>query len=170
MRSAGEFGLMTALLLWFLASAVAQVRTPRAQSIRRYDRWGLLPTYNFFAPSPGLHDCELRMRDLLADGTLTSWRPLPVGSARRWWHGLFNPTKREKKTLLMAVGLVLRSCGDGPGRQRVTSSPPYRLLLDVVVANADQTAVGTQFCVIHERLGVRREVLHSPVHAIPPEQ
>ena len=66
--------------LWFLASAIAQVRRPLPLRIRRHDWFGFLPRWNFFAPHPIVGDVMVDYRT----GTDAAWQRLAVPANRRF--------------------------------------------------------------------------------------
>lgn len=115
------------LLVWFVASAVAQLPGPLARRLRAVDRVGLLPSWSFFAPNPARTDCHLLYRHVLDAGTVTdwtealSWRPSPL-------RAVWNPDRRAEKAISDASSHLVR-------RREVRGvqwSTPYLLLLNHV--------------------------------------
>jgi hypothetical protein len=104
------------LAIWFLASILGQVnavsqKKARFRWLRRYDWFGLVPTWTFFAPNPATSDHHLLFRDRLADGTVTPWTELVAIEERKWWHAVWNPRKRQRKLLTDIISMLLVRLG-----------------------------------------------------------
>jgi hypothetical protein len=107
--------LIVLLATWFALSVLGQigVRNPssRFQRIRRWDWFGLIPIWTFFAPRPSWTDYHLLYRDRLMDGNLTPWTEVVLIEQRRWWHIVWNPGKHERKALIDFVRTFTREVG-----------------------------------------------------------
>jgi hypothetical protein len=116
---AHETVLIAALAAWFALSVLGQVAAVRwrapflrpleaLRGLRKYDLFGLIPLWTFFAPRPAWTDFHLLYRDRLADGTLTPWTEVMAIEARRWWHFAWNPRKHERKAVIDVVRMLSR--------------------------------------------------------------
>jgi hypothetical protein len=110
-----EWLLAIAFAGWIAATAVRQIGAifpERAQVIndwfKTWDGLSLVPVWTFFAPYPAMNDYHLLFRDRLPSGSVTPWTEVRLTPARRWYHGFWNPQKREKKALYDAVSLLRR--------------------------------------------------------------
>jgi hypothetical protein len=93
---------------WLLATLLCQKRGSKiSRAIRSCDPLGMVPTWTFFAPSPGRHDYRLFYRDQQIDGGLSPWREIDDRPARKL-RAVWNPEKRLRKTLSDTCSAVLR--------------------------------------------------------------
>lgn len=86
---------------WWLCSALAQLRPLRRRLLRWWDHsplGPLLPSYTFFAPRPATYDLRLLMRHWSGEAP-TDWREVVLAERWRWYHALWNPSKRQSKAL-----------------------------------------------------------------------
>jgi hypothetical protein len=142
---------MVFLMAWFAATTVHQIRGLRRWT-RLLDINGmLLPLWTFFAPIPGTQDSELVFRTFDDGGHPSAWVHLPVYQLRRRSHFILQPNRRLEKTVFDAVGAlrVLTSRSSDADKNLVTS-PPYLVLLSVVISKAPvpADAVAIQYMLI----------------------
>jgi hypothetical protein len=105
------------LAAWFLVTVVRNLPPLRAAFLR-IDAARLIPDWALFA-RPRTEDMVLLRRDLLRDGTLTSWCEVEVAGPRRWYNFIWNPELGPRRAFLsMAsiIGLVARR-DHGPNQQ-----------------------------------------------------
>lgn len=113
---------------WFLVSVASQLRTEWIGSRRRYDVFGLVPAWNFFAPRPIVTDYLISYR-IWNEDTADEWITLDVPGRRRWTDAFFNPRRRKRKALWTAGHAISWNLQD----QAVSPlDPAYLLLLGVV--------------------------------------
>jgi hypothetical protein len=158
---------------WGVVSAVTQVRSPWAQRLRRLDPVGILPGWNFFAPRPITSDLEVRYRSWSAAEGVGQWLDLGLPRRRQATDILFNPTRREKKTMFEACARVIKSYSlNHPNDDAVIISMSYLLILGRVSASASGLdADGVQFGIWEvpsslQRPTTERQVFQSAVHAL----
>ncbi len=139
--------VLAVFIVWGAASALTQVRRPFAQKFRRFDKLGLLPAWNFFAPKPITSDFEVRYRTWSTTGGLGHWYALDLPLERRFSDALLNPTRREKKAMFEACARVVKSYSlHHPNDDAVIISMSYLLILGrVSAAAALPTTDGIQF-------------------------
>ena len=139
--------VLAIFIVWGAVSTLTQVRRPLAQSFRRFDKLGLLPAWNFFAPKPITSDFEVRYRTWSASGGLGQWYALDLPRQRRLSDALLNPTRREKKAMFEACARVVKSYSlHHPNDDAVIISMSYLLILGrVSAATALSTIDGIQF-------------------------
>ncbi len=138
---------------------------------------GILPGWNFFAPRPITSDLEVRYRTWSAVQGAGQWLDVGLPRLRQVTDIVFNPTRREKKTMFEACARVIKSYNlNHPNDDAVIISMSYLLILGRVsglVTGLD--ADGVQFG-IWERPGSLagslagptndRQVFQSAVHAL----
>lgn len=123
--------------VFFVASAVHQVRPRWWRPISRFDALGLLPQWSFFAPNPGTEDIHVLMRDW-HDDNAGPWIPIDFpdrGLSRAIWH----PERFERK-VLNDLTMGLRQCAAAnPGTPAVVLlSAPYLLLLHWILCQPER--------------------------------
>ncbi|NIZ90050.1 hypothetical protein [Kineococcus rubinsiae] len=140
------------LALWLVLSALAQVSDRALRAMRRFDVLGLIPAYNFFAPTPGTLDYHILVRDRGADELLTSWRELPYLPANPFAFA-WNPGRRHNKAIFDVMkDLAVWIDELGPHNASIYLSTPYLTLLDHVSATPrTHPATRTQFVLMSSR-------------------
>ena len=139
-----DLAIILLLTGWLLLSALAQLPWSWCRFVRRWDVFGLIPSFSFFAPNPVSSDCHLLYRHLLSDGSFTGWTEAflwrPV-SLRFLW----NPDRRAEKSISDATTSLVRRTD----ALSVRFSVPYLLLLNYVSALPRSIdTVGVQFALM----------------------
>lgn len=131
MSSASEIiGIIfsTMLILWFMASVLAQF--PRiATLLRRWDVCSALPSWNFFAPRPNITDYHLLFRYQFTNSQMSGWTEIVLMQPRQLSDAVWNPLRREKKALFDIVSGIITLLGK-PSATALPVSLPYLSLLD----------------------------------------
>lgn len=165
--------------VWFAVSVAAQFRDERFEKLRRFDVFGLVPLFTFFAPNPGHSDQHLLYRDRSASGAVGEWVEIPLVDARRWYSVVWGPDKREKKILADAINSLMTSV-ERQSRSGVDAtdlqyylmlSVPYLTLLNVVVQRPAAPDVTHRQFVVAETFGLAAPrklvpLFSSPFHAL----
>lgn len=146
----GDLIIAVILVSLFTISVVSQIRAGQyVHWLRRHDVFGLIPTWTFFAPTPGRSDYHVLFRDEMESGHLSLWREVPteLGSSVK---ALWNPGKRLRKGLCDHISCLLRSLPTFHGDPRgVVLHPSYLTLLSWVCAlPRDPCAIRRQFVVV----------------------
>jgi hypothetical protein len=133
------------LSCWLAASIAAQLPVRVARQIRRYDLFGLVPSWSFFAPRPASHDNHLLFREFQTDGMASDWTEVHIGERHTALGLIWNPGRREQKALSDAVNSLLRSARRG-NFDSLQLTVPYLLLLNYIdrLPRSNQI-VGIQF-------------------------
>jgi hypothetical protein len=136
--------IVAVLVVWFIASVLAQ---PRASFLAK-TRWrnfaGLLPNYRFFAPVPIAFDYQIFYR-LVREGVAGEWIPLDV-PAKPSYCWLWNPQQRLKKAVNDLVTSLHRY--RQPGLiDKIPASYAYVLILNHVKSLARSEGASVQFIV-----------------------
>ena len=172
------------LAVWF---GLAVLATSRAvgDHLTGPDQADLLQPWDLFA-KPRVADLILLRRDILKDGTLTSWREVDVSGPRRWTDFAWNPDLRARRAYLgMARDLVTATreaspdqpAGEGTrGALDAMTTRPYLGILRYVSARSHPAADATQFMVMRVRNlavdgkydseGSARVAFVSEIHAV----
>jgi hypothetical protein len=167
--SLGLSGLLILALLgvWFLISIPNQLTNRYGAWVSRFDPFGFVPKWTFFAPIPGTFDYRLIYRDLLADGTPGEWQEVDWCVKRRWTHVLWHPRRLTTKLIMDSISglgqVVAHMAKEGIDIERnpqgMIVSTPYVLLLNLVMAMPRQNAesVARQMAVFqHDPLAARQ--------------
>jgi hypothetical protein len=159
--------------IWGVVSTVTQVREPWAQRLRRLDPVGILPGWNFFAPRPIMSDLEVRYRTWSSAQGVGQWSDLGLPRRRQVTDMVFNPTRREKKTMFEACARVIKSYNlNHPNDDAVIISMSYLLILGRVSASVSgPDADGVQFGIWERPSSLQgattgRQVFQSAVHVL----
>jgi hypothetical protein len=159
------------LAVWFLLSAVAQIRRPLPLRVRRLDWFGFLPRWNFFAPHPIVGDVVVEYRA----GAEAVWHRLEV-PANRWFDVVWPRHRRSRKALVASANetlTVYRLHPDEPGD--VALSIPYLVLLGRASQEVQRSAGSSvQFRVLHltytESGPTATVMFRSAIHAVRPAE
>lgn len=167
-------GLLSALLgLWFLAT-IAKHIPERWLPLgwRGYLKGGLasllLPSWNFFAPRPGVYSYHVLYRDRSRDGEMSDWREVNLDRSRAWWCVLWNPAKTVKKAIVDIV-LELSQTADIYRERRplITISMPYLSLLSYIASLPRiKDPVATQFLVFQSTPDTHDILFLSDLHSL----
>ncbi|HET6360746.1 MAG TPA: hypothetical protein VFH11_01665 [Gemmatimonadota bacterium] len=159
--------------IWLGLSVLHQFPHGRwIRRIKRFDRFGVLPDWTFFAPTPIVSDYRFLYRDMSGDGTLTSWKEITYRNTsllRSVWH----PERRIQKGLNVSVAsLVRRAIAAGRFEKRRLLEVSYLLILNFVEKQPrDFRAVKRQFLIAQTR-GVESDdnphiMFLSAFHVLP---
>ena len=124
------FASAVGLFCGWLAISIFVYVPSLTKRIRRWDSFGLVPQWNFFAPNPARHDFHLLFRDQLQDGTMTEWTEVASIAQRPNWGIVWNPRKRRNKALFDAVTDLAMHVKDS--LPAIELSIPYLTLLNYV--------------------------------------
>lgn len=132
------------LIIWFMVSIIGQFHDKRVEFIRKYDIFGLIPLWTFFAPNPGHTDYHLLYRDKYNNdsSTITPWKEIPLTTKRRKLDFLWNPSKRKTKVMSDAVHYLLNFIEINLElkipikiiKSVIMVSTPYLILLSIVAS------------------------------------
>lgn len=136
--------------------------------------------WTFFAPNPGKSDYHLIYRDRRRSGVVEDWTEIPLTHRRTMLSSLWNPMRRDTKTLPDIVNVVAslvkhhqdQGTPDEDLGDIVMLSTPYLMLLTLVTSRvAIRQDVGQRQFALVESYGFDRStppdvVLCSPFHAV----
>lgn len=144
-----DYFLAGVLGIHLLITAAAQIAQGRlVRPLRRHDMLGLVPTWTFFAPSPGRTDYHVLVRDETVTGQFSPWREVKPDDTSLM-RALWNPGKRLRKGLCDHISSLLRSLPEqGGDASYVVFHPSYLALLWWIShLPRDPAAVKRQFAV-----------------------
>jgi hypothetical protein len=146
------------LAAWFLVTIPRNFPSLRVAFARR-DPARLIPDWALFA-RPRTADIILLRRDLLRDGTLTSWQEVEVAAPRRWYNFIWNPELGPRRAFL-SLGTLLtvnarrarRPAGDARGQGTPTAltvmaGVPYLSVLRYLSERSHPAVEATQFMIM----------------------
>jgi hypothetical protein len=141
--------IAVALVSTWLLATIAYQGGPLRQSLGRFDRLKLLPSWCFFAPSPARRDSHIVIRDLLLDGTVSGWRPVSSIETRTFQHVIWHPAKRPRKILRDAAKAIKLTRRRSISKGVVQCSLPYLIILHHCIQHCRaKNAVARQFAVV----------------------
>ncbi len=145
------------LAVWFLLTVLRNI-PPLRQAFVRRDAARLIPDWALFA-APRTADMVLLRRDLLRDGTLTTWQEVEVAGPRRWYNFIWNPELGPRRASL-ALGSILgasarRDGGRRGARGQGTATAltdmmtvPYLTVLSYLSERSHAAVEATQFMIV----------------------
>lgn len=117
LNTCGEVLGFTIFGIWTLATVLGQSRGRISVAVRRYDHFNIVPSWTFFAPTPGMLDYHIVARDIDVDGKpCSAWQEveLPVRAKLR---SIWNPEKRQRKLITDYIrSLALAQTKSGQGK------------------------------------------------------
>jgi hypothetical protein len=146
------------LAAWFVVTAIASVPSLRRR-LRRHDVVNLIPDWALFA-KPRTVDMTLLRRDVLRDGTLTSWREVEIAGGRHWYNFIWHPELGPRRAFLALADQMARTASRQPNpRWRLPgqgtpsaigdmTTVPYLAILKYVSARSHPSVEATQFMVM----------------------
>lgn len=97
--------IISTFIVWSVALLGYQIWTPSWQrTVRRAKLTALFPCYRLFFDEPRVH--ALSLRDRSVDGTLTTWRSVPIQGPHRWRHALWHPEQLSHLPVSVSVKLL----------------------------------------------------------------
>ncbi|WP_128597445.1 hypothetical protein [Paraburkholderia kirstenboschensis] len=136
------------VLLWLVATVLYQYAAFQG-ILGPWDVFKLLPSWCFFA-HPATRDSHLVLRDLLRDGTVTTWIPLSNFPSRRLLHVVWHPAKRPRKVLRDAAKIIKLTRSRSESKGVVQCSLPYLVILHFCMRQCplDDHVVARQFAIV----------------------
>jgi hypothetical protein len=163
----GVLGDVIGLFLggWFVVTCLANF-VPAKSSLRarlgRHDVVGLIPDWALFV-RPRVVDVLLLRRDVLGDGTLTTWREVEIAGPPHWYNFIWNPELGPNRAFLALADRALRNARRQselqwiiPGQGTKSAIPdmltvPYLAMLKYVSENSGPFVAATQFMLMEVR-------------------
>jgi hypothetical protein len=151
--------LVGAVLAAWLLVTILRNLPPLRTAFARHDAAKLIPDWALFA-RPRTADVVLLRRDLLGDGTLTSWREVEVAGPRRWYNFIWNPELGPRRAFLSAGTLLVadarrvkRPAADARGQGTPTAltvmaGVPYLTVLRYLSERSHPAVEATQFMIM----------------------
>jgi hypothetical protein len=138
--------------------------------VSRADRFGFIPRWSFFAPTPGVHNFYLLYRVRFDNGTVGQWISLfGLEQYRSPWTLIWNPERRTRKAVFDLVSVLIRErADDEQARARLQLSIPYLLMVNYVSGLARRAGVNAvQFLVMENyQDGSAYPVFVSALHSM----
>lgn len=169
-----EFAVVAVLAVWALATVIHHVpptRLPGAvDRVVNRGAWSwLVPTWNFFAPRPGVYNYHFLYRDVSAEGRAGRWREIGRSAPHAWYRPLWNPHKTHNKVsvdLAMDLAQCAAAMRESPASSLQLTIPYLSLLAYVTRQPREAPAHATQFMVLQRSRSEDNMVLLSGVHRL----
>ena len=149
---------VSVVVLWLLAT-IAYQYAPFRMAVGRFDVFKMLPSWSFFAPRPATRDSHIVVRDLLFDGTISTWRPVSFFPARTLLQVIWHPAKRPRKILRDASKAIKLTRDRSASKDVIQCSLPYLIILHYCNLETPRgsNAMARQFAIVETsgRLGRR---------------
>jgi hypothetical protein len=166
MNEMAQLLLIVFFCTWAAISVVSQNLNAVSRCLRKWDFFGLIPTWTFFAPNPVNRDHYLYYRDY-SFTNVGSWRRAFDADQHSWYGFLWSPLRREHKAISDAMFHIIdRAREEGP--LRVQFSVSYITILSFVCTlPQERDVVARQFLFAGCRAGESpRPIFLSEVHLI----
>jgi len=168
-----DIAVAVILAIWLAATVVRHLPSrlvPPAIAARVNDgtaAW-LVPSWNFFAPSPGIHTYTILYRDEQPDGSMSLWHEVLVPRRHRWSRGAWHPEKTLSKAVTDLSLELVRVVYAGTAEPAIVRiSIPYLTVLAYVAALPRHVAVpATQFVILQRDRRESKVLFLSGVHAL----
>lgn len=129
-------GVLALIVFWIALTIIGQVSIKSLTRMRKWDPFGLLPSWHFFAPNPARFDTVVLVREAAKAGeSQGDWEVVAGFYDERWWHAIFNPQRRIQKSmhdLQNAIG----NMADKFATENVCRSAPVSALIRYVESRA----------------------------------
>lgn len=131
-----------------VASVFHQINYTKGK-LGRWDTWGILPNYSFFAPNPINRDFRLvyRLMDE-ADGT---WKEVPIFNISFIYKSLWNPFKYYNKGIIDTCQQLAMDFNNTENKNLVQLSPGYLRILEMIAGylyRQQQTSGVVRFAIV----------------------
>ena len=136
--------------LWFFLTVLHQFPLGRKVTSQIDPYQFLVPIWTCFGPFPGTTDAEIVVRTFNFKGEASSWTHIPIYEDRKSTHWLIHRNRRLEKLVFDCVGHIQSLVSDDVRPANIVASPPYIILLSIVMAIADipDDACSIQFMVV----------------------
>lgn len=157
--------LQILLLLYVLLTILNQFNCLWMHRLNQRYLLGLIPTWTFFAPKPGMHDFRIAYRCFLNDDDCTPLHPVFENFfSRSHLSFVWNPNKRLKKAVFDAgvelAGLIEENSKNN-NKYCIELSMPYILILSYISSLPEvKMYCRIQFVVLLSTYTVGQEKLH----------
>ncbi|TFZ62440.1 hypothetical protein E4631_25120 [Hymenobacter sp. UV11] len=121
------------LILYALLSIIYQIEGRVKNKLAELDRMGLLPSWAFFAPNPGISDFRIIFKDYLDDKTESDWEEVNLYSNKSFYRFLWNPDKLMQKCIYDCIQSFLLKAVDSHNQSLLILSWDYIKLLELVI-------------------------------------
>ncbi|HXD73459.1 MAG TPA: hypothetical protein VN628_06980, partial [Vicinamibacterales bacterium] len=142
---------------WFVLTVLHQLTSRAGDWIKKKNLMALIPAWTFFAPTPGMTDYRLVVRDRRADG-FGEWREIEWCRPRRLIDALWHPARHRTKLVVDCVTAFIRTIQEMSKLGMIAErdqpswmiSVPYMALLNVaqLATTPAPDTTGLQFAVI----------------------
>ncbi|HSX38726.1 MAG TPA: hypothetical protein VLE95_07870 [Chlamydiales bacterium] len=101
-----------------------------------------IPTWSFFAPTPGMHDYHLLYRGINDNGEVQDWREAyPIKEKRGRFSFIWHPDKKFLKSLMDLVHELIRFSIVSDDKKQICISVPYLHILNYVTFLASEKSI-----------------------------
>ena len=96
--------IVAAVTLWLGLAVGSQLSFATLTRLRRWDPFGFIPSWHFFAPNPARFDTVILVRDVAGpvgetDDPQSPWSVATVVHREHWYQPIFNPQRRIQKAV-----------------------------------------------------------------------
>ena len=152
--------IIVILSIWLLLTLIYQFPSKTLELfLANYFVIGVIPKWNFFAPTPGVVNFHLLYRDVLENGTVGYWKEIEFGKKRIYVAAIWNPDKRSRKALFDLTISIAQAVEDTGNQEFIKISTPYLTILNYL-SNLPRSniSVATQFTIIQTSIDQEKPI------------
>jgi len=117
--------------MWFALTLLAHTKNKLSKSIKQYDFFSLIPSWNFFAPNPSVSDYDILYRTKTKLGKEGDFIVAYITPTKTIKNILINPQKRKQKVFFDTTYMLLEIASK-KDYKHILLTIPYLLLLHYV--------------------------------------
>jgi hypothetical protein len=111
MNGPAQIACWTIIIVWLILTPLFNLPS-YCKRIRNFDIAGLIPTWTFFAPNPGISDYVVLVRERDVEEIWNPWR-VAWRCTPRAWRFLWHPEKRCEKLVTDCSQAIIRDALEG---------------------------------------------------------
>lgn len=132
--------LVVVIVFWIILTIIGQISIRALTKMRRWDPFGFLPSWHFFAPNPARFDTVIMQRTVdLVENRPSDWSVAKSVYNEHFLHSVFNPYRRIQKSF-HDLQNALGNMSEQYSVAAICQSAPARALFQFVVQQQANTS------------------------------
>ncbi len=129
-----DYFVVFSLGIWLSLSIISQFSGIKwVIWLKDRDIFKLIPSWNFFAPYPGVTDYKILYRDRFFDGQFSNWQEIHYRN-NSILPSIFNSNKRRRKSIADSCRSLLQNANMNPKNKEIVFSFPYLIILNYIMS------------------------------------